>query len=67
MMEKILILLCQHYDAPSCTVGCCFVHVLAQELESIHSLKWNCKHFIVFQMVVLQHSRDVKNAGAIKK
>jgi hypothetical protein len=39
-----------------------------KELEGISSRKWNSKHFIVFQMVVLQHSaRDVKNARAIKK
>jgi hypothetical protein len=41
--------------------------MLTEELKGIRSRKWNSEKFIVFQAVILQRSREVKNAGAIKR
>jgi hypothetical protein len=65
--RKLIVLPCQRYDAPSGAVGRRFVRILTEELRGIRSRKWNAERFIVFQAVVLQRSREVKNAGAIKR
>jgi hypothetical protein len=36
-----------------------------EELEGISRLKWNSEHFLVYQMVMLQRSREVKTSSAI--
>jgi hypothetical protein len=65
---KLVILPPQHYDSPSGPVGCRFVRLLTkEELEGIHSRKWNSKQFLGFQMVILQRSKEVRGAGNIKR
>jgi hypothetical protein len=54
------------YDAPNGAVGRRFVDMLAVLVEGIVSRKWNAEKFIVFQMVILQRSRDVTSAKGIK-
>jgi hypothetical protein len=41
--------------------------MLTDELEGIKARKWNSERFFVFQMVVLQRTRDVNRARDIKK
>jgi hypothetical protein len=41
--------------------------MLAKELEGIRSRKWNSERFIVFQMVILQRSKNVSKTGDIKR
>jgi hypothetical protein len=65
--RRLIILPSQHYDAPSGSVGCHFVHILTEELEGICCQKWNLERFLVFQMVVLQHSKEVKTSYAIRR
>jgi hypothetical protein len=65
--HKQITLPSQCYDAPSGAVGRRFVNILALELEGIRRRKWNSECFIVFQMVVLQRSRDVKTTLAIRQ
>jgi hypothetical protein len=55
------------YDAPSGAVGRRFIDMLAVILEGLISRKWNAERFIVFQMVVLQRTRDVTRAADIKE
>jgi hypothetical protein len=66
--RKLVILPPQRYDSPSGPVGRRFVRLLTKELEGIHSRKWNSEKFLVFQMVILQRSKEVTGvAGNIKR
>jgi hypothetical protein len=55
------------YDAPSGAVGRRFIEKLAELLDGIRDRKLNAKKFIVFQIVVMQRSRDVKKAKDIRR
>ncbi len=65
--RKLIVLPSQRYNAPSGAVGRRFVRILTEELSGIRARKWNSERFIVFQMVVLQKSKDVKTSGAIRR
>lgn len=65
--RQLIALPSQRYDAPSGAVGRRFIRILTEELEGIVRRKWNSERFIVFQMVVLQRSRDVKTSSAIRR
>jgi hypothetical protein len=55
------------YDAPSGAVGCHFIEKLAELLDGVRARKMNAERFIVFQIVIMQRSRDVKQAKDIRK
>ena len=57
----------QRYDVPSGPIGRRFVRLLTKELEGIKSRKWNSEKFLVYQMVILQRSKEVSGAGNIKR
>jgi hypothetical protein len=65
--RKLIALPSQRYDAPNGAVGRRFVNILALDLEGICHCKWNSERFLVFQMVVLQKSKEVKTASAIRQ
>jgi hypothetical protein len=65
--RKLIALPSQCYDAPNGAVGRRFVNILALELEGIRQHKWNSERFLVFQMVILQRSKEVKTALAIRQ
>ncbi len=41
--------------------------MLDDDLGDIRARKWNSERFIVFQMVILQKSKEVKTSGAIRR
>jgi hypothetical protein len=43
------------------------LRLLTKELEGICSRKWNSEKFLVFQMEILQHSKEVMGAGGVKR
>ena len=47
------------YDVTSGRVGRLFVQAMAAELTGVWQRLWNAEVFIVFQMVILQHARNV--------
>jgi hypothetical protein len=55
------------YDVPSGAVGKRFVEKVAEEMRGIKSRKWNSERFIVFQLVILQKSREVKRSRDIRR
>jgi hypothetical protein len=55
------------YNTPSGAVGCRFIKKLAELIEGIQTHKLNAEEFIVFQIVILQHSPNVKQAKDIRK
>jgi hypothetical protein len=65
--RKLVVLPPQRYDTPSGPVGRRFVRMLTEELKGIKSRKWNSEKFLVFQMVILQRSKEVSGAGNIKR
>jgi hypothetical protein len=65
--RKLVTLPPQRYDVPSGPIGRRFVRLLTKELEGIKSRKWNSEKFLVYQMVILQRSKEVSGAGSIKR
>eukprot|EP00978_Attheya_sp_CCMP212_P042445 scaffold258630_cov55-Attheya_sp.AAC.1 len=57
--QKLVALPTKRYNAPGGHVGCQFIEVLVDELEGIRKRKWNSDRFIVFQMVILQRTKNV--------
>jgi hypothetical protein len=55
------------YAAPSGAVGRHFIAKLAELVNGIRARKMNAEKFIVFQIVIMQRSRDVKQAKDINK
>ena len=55
--EKLVCMTTQRYDAPSGKVGKRFVVILSVELDGIRARKWNAERVIIFQSVILQHTR----------
>jgi hypothetical protein len=56
----------QTRNTPSGAVGRCFVEKLAELLEGIQNCNWNSERLIIFSMVILQRTLDVKRARDIK-
>jgi hypothetical protein len=50
----------QQYNAPTGAVGHRFIEKLAELLEGVLSRKWNSEMFLVFLMVVMQGTPNVK-------
>jgi hypothetical protein len=57
----------QTYDAPKGAVGTRFIEELAELILGILDRRINAEQFIVFQMVMLQRSREVTGASAIRR
>jgi hypothetical protein len=57
----------QHYNAPVRAVGRRYIEAVATILDDVKARKCNMEKFVVFQMVILQRTRNVKRAGGIKK
>ena len=57
----------RRYNAPNRRVWRRFVHKLAAELTGFWQRCWNAERFIIFQMVILQHARNVTGSGAIQR
>jgi hypothetical protein len=55
------------YNAPSGAVGRRFIDKLSEILEGVVSRKWNFERQMVFVMVILQRSKNVKSAYDIKR
>ena len=56
----------KQYDAPKGAVGCHFISMLMELLRGIKERKWNSERVVVFQMVILQCTSNVKKAKDIK-
>ena len=65
--RRLIVFPSQMYDVPSGAVGKRFLEMVVDLLEGIHDRRWNSERFIVFQLVILQRSRDVKQAKDIRK
>jgi hypothetical protein len=55
------------YSIPSGAIGKRFVKKVAEELRGLKSQKWNSKQFILYSLVVLECSRDVKRLHDIRR
>ena len=55
----------QRYCAPSRKVGKIFVATLSVDIGSVRYRKWNSERVIIFQSVILQHSKYFNNAKHI--
>jgi hypothetical protein len=65
--RRIIAFPSQTYDAPSGAVGRRLIEMLADMLAGIQARKMSAERFIVFQIVVLQRSREVKKAKDARK
>jgi hypothetical protein len=65
--RRLIVFPASTYDAPSGAVGHRFIEKLAELLDGVRARKMNAEQFIVFHIVVLQRSRDVKQAKDIQK
>ena len=65
--RRLIVFPSQTYDAPKGPVGRRYVEMLADMLLGIKARKLNAEKFIVFQIVVLQRSREVKKAKDVKR
>jgi hypothetical protein len=65
--RRLVVFPSQTYDVPSGAIGRQFLETLTGLLkEGIQGHKLNSEQFIVFQMVILQRTREVKHARDIK-
>jgi hypothetical protein len=65
--RRLIVFHSSQYNAPSGAVGRRYVEKLSEIVEGIHSRKWNSETLMVFMMVILQRSKDVKSAKDIKR
>jgi hypothetical protein len=65
--RQLIVFPSQTYDVPSGPIGCWFLETLTSLLKGIQSCTLNSEKFIVFQMVILQRTREVKHARDIKQ
>ena len=65
--RRLVVFPSKAYDVPSGAAGKRFVRMVASLLNGVKSRKWNAEKFIVFQMVVLQRTRDVKRSRDIRR
>jgi hypothetical protein len=63
----VIVLPSQTYDAPSGAVGRHFNEMLTDLLVGIKAQKWNAERFIVFQIIILQRSQEVKKAKDVRR
>jgi hypothetical protein len=65
--RRLIVFPSQTFDAPSGAIGRRFIEILADMLPGIQARKMNADRFNVFQIVVLQRSREVKKAKDVRK
>jgi hypothetical protein len=65
--RRLIVYPLQRYDAPNGPVGHRLVETMTSLLEGVRSRKWNSECFLMFQIVVLQQTREVTQARDIKK
>jgi hypothetical protein len=65
--RRLIVYHCRQYSLPNGTVGHRFLGMLTEIIEGIISRKWNSERWIVFQVVILQCTREVKGAKDIKE
>jgi hypothetical protein len=65
--RRLIVYPSQRYDAPSGSVGRRFVESTATLLDGVQARKWNSERFLLFQMVVMQRTRDVSRSRDIRK
>jgi hypothetical protein len=57
--RRLIVYPSQRYDAPNGNVGHCLVETMTSLFEGIRSRKWNSERFLLFQIVLLQQTREV--------
>ena len=67
MIEKLVCMPTQRYDATPGKFGKRFVVILSVELDGFCARKWNAERVIVFQSVILQRAQGVNNFAQIIK
>ena len=65
MVKKIVCMLNQCYDTPSCKFGKRFVGIMYVELDRVHARKCNAERVIVFQSVMFQRAKGGNNSAKI--
>jgi hypothetical protein len=65
--SRLIVFPGSQYDAPKGAVGRRFVEMVADLLDGVKNRKLNSEKFLVFQMVILQRTRDVKRSRDIRK
>jgi hypothetical protein len=65
--RRLIVFPSKAYDVPSGAAGKRFVRMVASMLNGVKKRKWNSEKFIVFQMVVLQRTRDVRRSRDIRR
>lgn len=65
--EMVIAIPSRRYIAPKGQAGKRFVGILMKELEGVRLGKWNSERVIVFQAVMMQHSRDMRKAWHIRR
>jgi hypothetical protein len=56
----------QQYNVPTGAVGRLFIEKMAELLEGVQNRRWNSEMFLVFLIVVMHRTCDVKQAQDIK-
>jgi hypothetical protein len=64
--RRLVVYPCQSYDVPKGPVGKRFIEMVSDSLEAILARKWNAEKFIVFSLVILQRSRNVRQSKDIR-
>jgi hypothetical protein len=65
--RRLVVFPSKAYDVPFGAAGKRFVRMVAKLLDGVRTRKWNAETFIVFQMVVLQRTRDVRCSRGIRR
>ena len=64
-LRRLIPLPTRRYHLPGNQVGKRFLRRLVVELEGVLDRKWNSEKFLIFQIVILQKTKDVKGNAAI--
>ncbi|WP_288993061.1 hypothetical protein, partial [uncultured Marinobacter sp.] len=64
--RRLVVYHSRQYNVPKGKVGHRFLEMITDNIEGVISRKWNSERWIVFQMVILQCSRDVSGAKGIR-
>jgi hypothetical protein len=65
--RRLVVFPSQTYDLPQGKVGRLFLEMLADTMDGILAGQWNSERLIVFQLVMLQRSGDVKQSKDVKR
>ena len=64
-LSHLIVYPSQQYDLPKGSVGKCFLAGLVTLLDMVLQHKCNSEHFLLYQMVILQQSPNVKSSSDI--